>query len=568
MKVLTIIFIIFIYSCGNRVDAYNYGEHKYIGEMAMLKFIKQENNSTFITKYFPLAENEHDTYIFPPISHHNPISYGVINALSGDHSGNVFILEKLLLINSYLQKVITMHNQYLAMNLSAAPDKFLLKVDNKYALLALKNMAHFYEYGEGWKEHFESMDLNDIELLTDRSTSSEVFKKLNKTNPLLMYATLHSSAMYLARQAGISALKNNVDDAKQKLYYAFLFNGYADHFLEDAFSSGHLLVNRTITKSLVNNKPLHDFYSRQGVWVVNRNGEKWKAYGDNMYNKNGLLNAQSNLSNLKYEDLNTEDKRVIDAVQYSISEIRDAFETTVLTKQSALPICEAKDLAQFIMNNYKAMHLIPLPFGTKLHEVLNTSPNDTMGRINAKPYLRNFIRNRSANAVVVGITNGIVGSNVNYFQGLEFRLNFGQLYTRFNTNLKSNKRGTSDMWLGYTASFTFGQLGPIEKGNQARFYKAGIRSNFDLWVNDRSFVGLFMYTEAGIMHNLGKNVPIFSPQIGIQLGSLLGINYYNIPTLWRLPLQLILPLKLKINATYANRYSPIYAKGVELDISF
>jgi hypothetical protein len=191
------------------------------------------------------------------------VSYGTINGLSGDHSDNVYSLEKLLLQNSYLQAVITLHNKYIANGYSAAPDKQLIKLDKKYAFLALKNIAHFYNYDKGWERHFNDFDTSYIKNAVAITTATNTFKQLNKTNALLMYATLHSSALYLAEQAAISALENNTLKAKELLYYAYLFNAYADHFLQDAFSSGHLLVNRTILRSVVNNKSLHTFIANK-----------------------------------------------------------------------------------------------------------------------------------------------------------------------------------------------------------------------------------------------------------------------------------------------------------------
>jgi hypothetical protein len=547
---------------------YNYGEHRYIGDMAMQRWLKSQSSNAYIQQYFPFTRNQNGSYFFPSLSGYNVITYGAINGLAGDHSADVYELEELLSENGYLQKVVELHNTYIEEGFASAPDNLLLKIDKKYISLALKNMAHFYEYGNGWQKHFRNFDTTAVVSAIDRSTSQDTFKQLNKSNPLLMYATLHCSAIYLARQAGILASQNKNDQAKEFLYYAYLFNAFADHFLGDTFSSGHLLVNRSISRSLINNKSLHDFYNLKGTAVVNSQGEVWKAFGCNMYSKNGNSDLKSNLNSLPYENLSADDKRVIEAVQYSIAEIKEAFDEGMAANQMSLPMIPKDDFGSYAMEHYKALQLAPLPFGSNLTETLQVPVDEIHIKANSEPYLRNFIRNRSANSFVIGITDGIVSRNQNYFQGIEYRLNVGQLYSKFNLNPYNSKKGMSDVWIGYTVSYTRGTLGPVELRNNVDFYKVGLRSNLDLWVGDRSFVGLFMYTEVGLMSHSQKTTPVFSPQLGIQLGSLLRINYYNIPTVWRLPLQLILPLKFKINATYANGYRPIYARGVELDIMF
>jgi hypothetical protein len=561
-------FAIILWICSTHAMGYNFGEHRYIGDMAMTRWIHLQSSNTFFYQYFPFTKNQNGSYFFPSLSGYNVITYGAINGLAGDHSSDVYELEELLLENSYLQKVVELHNRYIDEGFSSAPDNFMIKIDKKYISLALKNMAHFYEYGNGWQNHFRNFDSTSVVSAIDRSTSQDTFKKLNKSNPLLMYATLHSSAIYLAKQAGILASQNKNDEAKELLYYAYLFNGFADHFLGDTFSSGHLLVNRSISRSLINNKSLHDFYNLRGTAVVNSQGEVWKAFGCNMYSKNGNTDLNSNLNFLSFEDLNSDDKRVIEAVQYSIAEIKEAFDEGISGSETNLPMIPKENFGIYAMKNYKALHLVPLPFGTDLTTTLQIPVDDTHIKANSEPFLRNFIRNRSANSFVIGITDGILSSNQNYFQGIEYRLNVGLFHSKFKLNPDNSKKGISDIWIGYTGSYTRGLLGSVELGNTIDFYKFGLRSNLDLWVSDRSFLGIFMYTEVGMMSHSQKTTPVFSPQLGIQLGSLLRINYYNIPTVWRLPLQLILPLKFKLNATYANGYRPIYARGIELDIMF
>jgi hypothetical protein len=556
--------IIFLRVC-TVLKAHNYGEHKYIGDMGMQQWILKNQSSTYFQNYFPLLPNKNNEYLFSPLSKYNDVTYGTLNGLSGDHSGSVYELESLLLQDCYVQKVIQIHNEYINKGYSAAPDNVLLKIDKKYVFLALKNMAHFYEYGKGWNQHFKDYNPNDIQNLIDIKTSLEAFKKLNKSNALLMYVTLHNTALFLAKQAAVKAKTNKINEAKEKLYYAYLFNAYADHFLEDAFSSGHLLVNRTFSKSIINNKSLHDFYCKQGTDVVNRKGQIWTAYGDNCYGKEGKLELPSNLHTLRYENLNTDDKRIIEAVEYSIDDIKSAFEKQLSTNDANDNAMSDIVNLDFI-NDIKSLDLVPLPYNSNFNYLLRVSVNDLIKKNNSKPYLRNYIRNRTANSFTIGVTNGVIGES--FIQGFEFRINAGLFYSKLNSKPNNITPGSTNIFMGYTASYTNGDLSIDKTNSNVNIYKLGTRINVDLWVNKKSFVGIFMYNEIGLMRNLQKNSIVFSPQLGIQLGSLLKINYYNMPALARIPLQLILPLKFKFNATYANNYRPFYSQSVELDITF
>jgi len=65
---------------------------------------------------------------------------------------------------------------------------------------------------------------------------------------------------------------------------AWGLNAGADHFLSDAFSSGHVRVPRAqLTDGMLKQlsaKVLHDLDSFYGVEVTNARGDKWTAYGD------------------------------------------------------------------------------------------------------------------------------------------------------------------------------------------------------------------------------------------------------------------------------------------------
>ncbi|MFN7706276.1 MAG: hypothetical protein ACK5OS_16790, partial [Chryseotalea sp.] len=184
-------------------------------------------------------------------------------------------------------------------------------------------------------------------------------------------------------------------------------------------------------------------------------------------------------------------------------------------------------------------------------------------------YTRNFIRSRVSNSIVAGITTNAFLSK-HYFEGIEIRINAGTLLDNYTTPSEKGKKGTVDSWLGYTFSLASGRvLQEVEMPlYTTHLYKAGIRGNTDVWITNKKFIGLFYYLESGMGVTNADKYFVISPQVGIQLGSLINVNYYNLPTAIRLPLQLILPLKFKYSFVYAGDRPHFSSTGVELDLVF
>lgn len=82
------------------------------------------------------------------------------------------------------------------------------------------------------------------------------------------------------------ALKLALD---RELDAALVRNAFADHFLTDAFASGHLRVPRDglvgLTGALPTRK-MHDEENVQGLWVQTASGFVWRAYGDDQLGTN------------------------------------------------------------------------------------------------------------------------------------------------------------------------------------------------------------------------------------------------------------------------------------------
>ncbi len=88
-----------------------------------------------------------------------------------------------------------------------------------------------------------------------------------------VWRKMHTDAIMLAMQ--------------NKMEQAYAMNAAADHFLTDAFSSGHMLMKRSeMMKSKASNaqsKILHDYDNTNGLIVNNPRGDgPWVAFGDTM----------------------------------------------------------------------------------------------------------------------------------------------------------------------------------------------------------------------------------------------------------------------------------------------
>jgi hypothetical protein len=87
-----------------------------------------------------------------------------------------------------------------------------------------------------------------------------------------------SWARYLVHHA--EALRLALD---RNLDAALVRNAFADHFLTDAFASGHLRVPRDALVGLSGALPtrkMHDEENVQGLWVQSATGFVWRCYGD------------------------------------------------------------------------------------------------------------------------------------------------------------------------------------------------------------------------------------------------------------------------------------------------
>lgn len=123
-------------------------------------------------------------------------------------------------------------------------------------------------------------------------------------------------------------------------------------------------------------------------------------------------------------------------------------------------------------------------------------------------------------------------------------------------------------WHGYTASYGLGRVVSSRDTVGSWALRVGIRSHFDFWVSDDRFAGMFVYSEIGMDRRANQMAFAFTPQAGLQLGSLLKFNYYSMPVWARIPAQLLLPLKFRVGTVVAAGRRPTPFSGLEIDLLF
>ncbi len=115
----------------------------------------------------------------------------------------------------------------------------------------------------------------------------------------------HAEALAIA----LAAARASEPVSETALRRALLENAFADHYLHDAFSSGHMAFNR-VASSVTASAAFHDIWNVRGRWVVNRRGDTWRALGD------GLLRTP---------EAQEHRARLLDAATSSVLDVLHAF---------------------------------------------------------------------------------------------------------------------------------------------------------------------------------------------------------------------------------------------------
>lgn len=186
-----------------------------------------------------------------------------------------------------------------AQALEGAPwtGRLLVEVRNLSAYLdALGDEATDARRLTAWREHNLALQAIDPELvgrargnishflppLEDSTTSLTGFLQHalapgSRLNAVAVYAHFHRLALAAAARGGCTAGDSLECTDADALWSALLAEGFALHFLEDAFSAGHVVGTWGDVGQRLGS---HDYYSQHGLDVRTWEGLAWVAHGD------------------------------------------------------------------------------------------------------------------------------------------------------------------------------------------------------------------------------------------------------------------------------------------------
>ena len=294
-------------------------EHKYIGDQAFIQFIQSNHLNEFFRNSLGLRQFGVDVDI--PYKENTVVaayyknmfgfpaggtmfSYGDLTGLAGDHTIDGEQLFEGLFLKQLFESQCPGYARYAKLrdqlrNALADHIKGIEKYQREgsyfsipYAELANEDQSHFQRPPENFEEMISAIDPEMISLAykmytTSCAADSTVYpfrtafdKKITQIPNAAKYALLHAIALRFMLNAAL-AMDDDPDMAKKAILNALLFNAFADHFLQDAFASGHMSVQRS--KRGFNNKGVHDYYNRIGLQVKNEMGDSLHTYGDDYY---------------------------------------------------------------------------------------------------------------------------------------------------------------------------------------------------------------------------------------------------------------------------------------------
>ena len=348
------------------------------------------------------------------------------------------------------------------------------------------------------------------------------------------YFCIHIFAIYLAQEAGKEMRKGDTQMASNLMFYATMYEAFAEHFLQDSFASGHQMVRRGFSASAVsNNKSLHDFYNTIPVQTANLKGETWSAYGDKRLNQNMMEYNEAD----DYRHI-----RVTEKHPYSL-EKGDSYEReTKVFYQVVTATCES------IVEVWKAYQ-----------NALEGSGENIL----------NEIRSRVANSFMflIGTPIHSTRDGVMTYGG---RLNVSMINWHKFGKGKGMIMEPGDIahWVSPTISGYYMHAPSSSYTIKNWNVKAGANYNMDIFVSPKRFLGLYSYFEMGIDRRNDETRFLVAPSVGIQLGSLIGVHNFNMPGWLRIPLGIILPLKFAVTCNKVAGRPVEWISNMEVDILF
>ena len=600
-RLLLVLFCVLTFSA----YAWDFAEHRKIGDRAMILMLERlvaaglfPNEAAFYALLDTVLDvqlsEDGRSFVLNELSQApNQVTYGTLCGLAGDHVSNPLLLETGLQAHySKTNRTLLLEADAMQHFQTGANSVELLKVNLAYGVMAIKDLSHFYSYGDDLNDHLRKIDAELIRALASPANVNDTFAKLDRLPSMSKYFCIHIFATYLAEEAGKAHLAGDAHAASDYLFYAMLYEAFAEHFLQDSFASGHQMVRRGFGASAVsNNKALHDFYNTIPVQTANLKGEIWASYGDKRLNQN----MEEYIGKESYTEIRVTDPnpyklpkgdkyeretrvfyQVVNATCQSILEVWQAYHDAVQgeAKQILSQLPEKhEEWPAYIYAHHPVVRDFPLPFGTKLKEVpldsVALDRQEELQLIVQEPFTRNFIRSRVANSFSFTVTDGLT-STTGMGAGIGGRLSLSMFnWHRFGrANAMSARKGDVIHWLYPTISGNY-FWGDMKQGRPDSWdVKAGAAYNLDLFVSPRRFLGLYAYMEMGVDRRCQETRFVAAPAIGMQLGSLLGLHTFNMPGWLRIPLSYLLPLKFTVSCNKVKGRPVEWLSAYEIDILF
>ena len=600
-RLLLVLFCVLTFSA----YAWDFAEHRKIGDRAMILMPERlvaaglfPNEAAFYALLDTVLDVQLSedglSFVLNELSQApNQVTYGILCGLAGDHVSNPLLLETGLQAHySKTNRTLLLEADAMQHFQTGANSVELLKVNLAYGVMAIKDLSHFYSYGDDLNDHLRKIDAELIRALASPANVNDTFAKLDRLPSMSKYFCIHIFDTYLAEEAGKAHLAGDAHAASDYLFYAMLYEAFAEHFLQDSFASGHQMVRRGFGASAVsNNKALHDFYNTIPVQTANLKGEIWASYGDKRLNQN----MEEYIGKESYTEIRVTDPnpyklpkgdkyeretrvfyQVVNATCQSILEVWQAYRDAVKgeAKQILSQLPERhEEWPAYIYAHHPVVRDFPLPFGTKLKEVpldsVALDRQEELQLIVQEPFTRNFIRSRVANSFSFTVTDGLT-STTGMGAGIGGRLSLSMFnWHRFGrANAMSARKGDVIHWLYPTISGNY-FWGDMKQGRPDSWdVKAGAAYNLDLFVSPRRFLGLYAYMEMGVDRRCQETRFVAAPAIGMQLGSLLGLHTFNMPGWLRIPLSYLLPLKFTVSCNKVKGRPVEWLSAYEIDILF
>ncbi|MDD2952131.1 MAG: hypothetical protein PHC95_03070 [Parabacteroides sp.] len=152
--------------------AWDFAEHRKIGDRAMSLiprylvengiFPDEATADSVLLRTLNMSHvRESNAYAMNELTQlPNIVTYGTLCGLAGDHVANPMLLETGLQTHfSKTNRTLALETRAMGEFLTGANSKELLDINLAYGILAIKDLSHFYAYGNGLNEHLKIIDL-------------------------------------------------------------------------------------------------------------------------------------------------------------------------------------------------------------------------------------------------------------------------------------------------------------------------------------------------------------------------------------------------------------------------